>query len=142
MNKVFLFVLAICISISSGAQLMIQAHAGQDKSVCAGDSVQIGGNPISSFAAQPITITWTPNMNISNNTIAQPYVWPSSTTTYYLNITDANGRSAVDSTVVSLHIPETVTLDSIPYICLSDDPVQLNSGYPTGGWYSGKSISD
>jgi len=142
MKKIFHFVFITFLHLSSIAQITVQAHAGLDKFVCAGDSVQIGGNPIASNATFPIAIVWTPNSNISNNTIANPYVWPTSTTTYYLNITDANGRSATDSVIVNFHIPSAVTLINIPHTCLSNDPFKLSSGLPTGGWYRGKSISD
>ncbi len=146
MRSLFITVLSFFIFhlsfFSAKAQLGIQAHAGPDTAVCPNDSVQIGDNPISSFAMPPLTITWTPNTNISNNTIAQPYVWPAVTTKYYLHITDANGRSATDSVIVTAHSPSSVTMDPLPSLCWRDDPVVLNSGIPTGGWYRGVTIND
>lgn len=69
----------------------IQASA--DQVICAGDTAQIsasGGN----------TYTWSPNQNIDDAGIANPSVWPSSTTTYVVTGVDVNGCEAADSVVI------------------------------------------
>jgi hypothetical protein len=124
------------------SQLMVLAHAGPDTITCAGDSVQIGGNPISSNTTPPITISWTPNYNISNASAANPMVFPNVTTMYYLSVTDANGRSGKDSVLVTAHVPGSVSLSALPSVCFKDDPITLTQGRPIGGIYKSKGTVD
>ena len=49
--------------------------AGQDETICLGDSVQLS-------ATGGISYQWNPNTNINNNNISNPVVYPSSLTNY------------------------------------------------------------
>lgn len=61
----------------------VNAQAGPDYDICAGDSIQIGTNNISS-----IVYAWNTSNNLSDSTISNPWVKPATTTTYYLTIAD------------------------------------------------------
>jgi len=66
-----------------------------DVSICNGDSVQL-------TASGGGTYSWTPNINISNTTIANPLVWPNVTTNYIVTIT--NGSCVkVDTVTVTVN---------------------------------------
>ncbi len=57
----------------------------------------IGGNPT---AANGVTYSWTPELEINSTTIANPEVCPDETTVYTVEVTSANGCIASDSVTV------------------------------------------
>ena len=95
--------------------------AGLDFNICEGDSVQIGGSP----TGPPGTIiNWTPNINITDTTMSNPYVFPT-TTLDYIVIVD-NGACAVKDTT-------TITVSPSPAIDAGVDQTICNSGVVTLG---------
>jgi subtilisin-like proprotein convertase family protein len=71
----------------------------------------------------------TPNNNFvwSNGELTPTlFVNPSETTTYYL-YSDANGQSCVDSVVVSVSVPVSITTDGSPMLCGNGIPVTLQA---------------
>lgn len=98
--------------------------AGTNKSICAGDSVQIGGSPT---APTGFTIKWTPAASLSNDTLQNPFAFPNTTTTYRLQITDTQGCRVVDSVRVDVASPPNAFVQGDTTIC-SGDIFQLRSG--------------
>jgi len=84
------------------------AEAGNDTTILAGDSIQIGSSPISGYS-----YSWTPITSLDNSNIANPLAFPIDTTVYKLTVTDNNGCSKVDS----------ITLNTIKKIipCYTDE---------------------
>ena len=74
----------------------IFAAAGEDKEICEGQSVQIGGSPTGPSGANYL---WTPNLFINNNMVANPVVTPPVTTTYTVQVTQ-NGCTTTESVTV------------------------------------------
>lgn len=72
------------------------ANAGPDVAVCLGDSETIGTD-------QPGSYTWSPSLGLSATDIAQPSASPTTTTTYYVTLTDATNCSETDSVVVTVN---------------------------------------
>lgn len=72
------------------------ANAGPDKSICFGSSTMITGTG-------GITYLWMPATGLSNSTNAMITANPSSTTTYNLVVTNANGCSASDAMVLTVN---------------------------------------
>lgn len=95
------------------------ANAGADVQVCTSDSVQLN-------ASGGLFYVWTPADSISNDTIANPWVWPSDTTIYYVTVTDSNGCVNIDSVVVLINPTPIVDAGSDVAIC-SVDSTQLNA---------------
>ncbi len=89
----------------------VVADAGRDTTVYFGDSVEIGGHPAADSGVPPYTCLWQPSIELSNDTITNPKVHPSSnaTRTYVLEVIDSLGCSDIDSVTVQ--------------IILSDDPI-------------------
>jgi gliding motility-associated-like protein len=74
------------------------ANAGPDKTMCNGDSVQIG-----STAVAGNTYSWSPVIGLSSSTVAQPMAHPLITTTYTLTVTNtATGCTGSDAVVVTV----------------------------------------
>ena len=86
------------------------ANAGGDTGVCSGNSVGLN-------ATGGTTYLWSPTSGLSNPSISNPVASPSSTTTYTVSVTDANGCSNVDDVVVSYNIVIPVDLGSDTEIC-------------------------
>ena len=66
-----------------------------DTAICFSDTIQIA-------ATGAITYSWTPNVNISNVNVGNPEVWPSVTTTYFIESVDASGCESVDSVIITV----------------------------------------
>lgn len=55
-------------------------------------------------ATPPYTYAWYPNYNISDTTVAEPYVWPNNDTVYYCTIKDALGCPFTFGNSVIVHV--------------------------------------
>ena len=83
-----------------------KAEAGKNKTICEGDSVQIGLPPNADCYYK-----WQPTTTISNDSIANPWVKPTVTTTYYLQQT----------------FMSNITTDSVKVIVISCEDTLKNS---------------
>lgn len=89
-----------------------------DFSICAGDTSNLnstvtGGTP-------PYSYSWTPATNISNATIPNPNVYPNSSETYVLTVTDANSCTDNDNVNVNVNpLPVVDIATSPPIGCTS-----------------------
>jgi gliding motility-associated-like protein/uncharacterized repeat protein (TIGR01451 family) len=72
---------------------MVWANAGVDKTICQGDSVQLGAQGGTHYS-------WLPAGTLNNAEIFNPIATPSVSTTYYVFISNDYGCSAVDSVTV------------------------------------------
>ncbi len=75
--------------------------------LCQGDSVFI--NPLGSTA---YVYNWTPNIAISNVNAANPQVWPSITTTYFVEITNLIPDTCSLTRTVTIFVPEKIEVDA------------------------------
>jgi len=66
-----------------------------DTTICIGDTLQL-------VAFNGTSYSWSPNYNINNTTIFNPLVWPTVTTNYVVNITNASGCSTKDTVKVTV----------------------------------------
>jgi gliding motility-associated-like protein len=73
------------------------ANAGANQSVFFGQTATIGGNPSNPSGG---TITWMPNINLSDTAVSNPIASPSVTTTYTLFVTNALGCISSDTMIV------------------------------------------
>ncbi|HRG59200.1 MAG TPA: T9SS type A sorting domain-containing protein [Bacteroidia bacterium] len=106
-----------------------------DAIICLNDSVQVnlpGG----------VTYTWTPNYNISNTTISNPYLYPDVNTQYIVSITDACNNIQTDTINVTVNpLPNVMLNLPISDQCLNDAAINLSGGTPAGGNYNGIGVS-
>ncbi len=77
------------------------ASAGQDRETCLGGAVALIGS--ASGGTGPYTYSWSPSAGLSDATLAQPQASPLATSTYTLTVTDAQGCTANDDAVVTVH---------------------------------------
>ena len=82
----------------------VVADAGDDRSICLGQSTQLGGDPTGSGGlGGPYTFAWTPTTGLDDATKANPTASPGSTTTYSVKVTDNNSQTATDEVVVTVN---------------------------------------
>ncbi len=72
---------------SLGPLPVYQFSAGNNKTIIKGDTAQIGSANVAG-----LLYSWQPALNISSQIIAQPFVFPDTTTTYVLTVTDTSGE--------------------------------------------------
>jgi uncharacterized delta-60 repeat protein len=105
--------------------------AGPDKEICAGGSVQIGGNPTGSGGnGGPYTFSWAPTAGLNDPTVPNPIAAPATTTTYTVTITEtATGRAAIDEVTITAR----TTGWSVAHIVDVDDIIfGINQGATIG----------
>lgn len=81
------------------------ADAGPDQDLCAGDTTQLNGSGGASYI-------WTPAEGLSDSTIASPLATPDDSTEYVVTVTDSNGCTDRDTTMV--HIKPSPTVNAGP----------------------------
>jgi len=112
--------------------------AGSDTSICIGDTAIIGGSPT---AASIFDIKWTPSGSLSNDTIQNPLAFPTSTTTYLLQVTDTQGCRVVDSVTVAVGSLPNAFLSQDTTICFGDQIRLLAGGGTSYNWSPGTGLS-
>jgi hypothetical protein len=104
-----------------GASCTTTIDAGQDETICSGDSTLLD-------VAGGVTFAWSPTTGLSNAAISNPFASPTTTTTYYVTATDADGCVGIDSV--------TVFVNPLP---IADIDVSVNTLTASGGtdyqWY-------
>lgn len=106
-------------------------HVVAAAAICAGDSVTITANGVSSY-------NW-PALGSSSATVT---VSPATTTTYIVNGLTANGCASADSVAVTVNPIPVVTLSpSSIALCPTDAPINCPAPNPGGGTFSGPGVS-
>ncbi len=109
-----------------------------DTSICQNDSVQIYSSAISSS----YSYLWTPNYNISNDTVVAPFFSPDTTTTYTLSVTNSYGCPYVDSFTITVDSIASINFSPLNSACTGDPVFLLNTATPAGGTYSGPGVGN
>ncbi len=97
------------------------ADAGQDQTICSGDSITIGGNPTASNGTMPYSYSWSPTIGLSNPNVPNPIAFPINNTTYIVTITDAGGCISVNQINIAVTGPIVDASGSSPELCNSQD---------------------
>lgn len=98
---------------------------GFNRAICLGDTTQLGITPVAG-----ITYTWSPTTNMINPTSAQPKVYPTVTTTYYVTATDGELCEKSDSVVITVNPRAIVTSRTDPDQCFNSIATYTMGNYP------------
>ncbi len=98
------------------------ADAGEDKTICFGDTVQLDG--VTGLG----TSSWSPALNISDPGIVNPLVWPPVTTEYIISTQSLAGCPGVDTALVIVNPLPLVNAGQDSAICIGDDVNLLAGG--------------
>lgn len=97
------------------------ASAGDDLSVCPGDSIQIGGSPT---GTQGTTFSWSPANQVVNSSAANPLAFASANTTFKVVVTNQFGCKDSSEMELFLLNKPTVELLSVPdFVCKNDSGI-------------------
>jgi predicted transcriptional regulator len=97
--------------------------------ICEGDNTTLTASGGQSFL-------WSNSSTASSINVA-----PTTSTTYSVTVTDANGCTDIESETVTVNPLPNVTLASFADLCEADAAITLSGGSPTGGTYSGIGVS-
>jgi len=95
------------------------ANAGNDATICPGSAASLN-------ASGGATYFWSPSTGLSNPTVANPVASPSSTTTYTVEVTTADGCKGTDQMTVFVQNNLTVSAGPDNTIC-NGGTTQLNA---------------
>ncbi|MGZ5281513.1 MAG: PKD domain-containing protein [Bacteroidia bacterium] len=119
------------------------AKAGNDKSICSGDSAQLGSSAVSGEK-----YSWNPTTGMKKSDVAKPKVGLTNTKTvndtftYILTVTNANG--CVDKDTVKVIVFPTLTINAgkNDTVCASKAAFNFSGATPTGGYFKGTGVTD
>lgn len=100
-RKLWISGVVLCVSVlllSAKSFPQCQANAGNNVTICQGESVTLGGNPSAVNAGPGVTYDW----NNGANDVANPVVSPNTTTTYSLDLTGGGCSGQSDQITVTV----------------------------------------
>lgn len=106
-----------------------------DATICFGDTAQL-------TASGAVDYQWSPNVNISDVNASSPEVWPTATTTYYVDVEDANGCELTDSVLITVQPLPVADAGQDTAICLGDCVTLQASGGDIYSWSPTTGLSD
>jgi len=90
-------------------------NAGENRPVCTGSSVVIGGNPTASGSTLPYSYHWSPALGLNDVWSSNPTASPLETTTYTLQV--KAGECIAGSSVI------TITVNPLPTVYAGEDVI-------------------
>jgi photosystem II stability/assembly factor-like uncharacterized protein len=103
-----------------------EADAGVDTFMCFGDTIQL-------IASGGVLFSWSPTGTLSDPGIQNPMAFPSTTTKYYVTVTDTNGCSNVDNMNLTVYPIPTSTFSSPAFVCGTDAAAITYTGSASAG---------
>ncbi len=110
------------------------ANAGSNTSYCTGGSTTLNGSG-------GTTYSWSPAAGLSNSGISNPVANPTSTTTYTLTVTDANGCSNTASVQVTVNPLPVITVSGALSICSGSSTSLTAGGATSYSWTPAAGLS-
>lgn len=112
------------------------ANAGPDQTICDGDITNMA-------ASGGVSYDWTPTTDLADPTSATTQASPTATTTYTVNVTDANGCQDTDDMTITVNPLPVVNAGADDSMCDQQQTVQLGaSGATDYSWNPTTGLSD
>jgi gliding motility-associated-like protein len=121
------------------------ADAGDDKIVCPGAGIIIGGSPTAIGGHPPYTYSWQPTTFLDNPNAANPTCTPTSNTGYTVTVTDDSGYVRTDVMAAIVHPLSNVSAGEDKAICVNTFAVIGSDSNPAGitySWSPGSTLND
>lgn len=143
-------------TITSGSATYYVVATNTGSSTCTGTAAQVdvSFNAAPTVAANATATTVCENESVTlTGSGATSYQWDNgvvdgtpftatTTTTYTVIGTDANGCTGTDAVTITVTPAPATTLSALPTICNTDAAFSLTQGSPAGGTYSGNGVSN
>ena len=107
----FLSAQTVFLTVGINQPASLEADAGNDQTVCEGESIQIGGSPAATGGTMSYAYAWSPNVSLSSGTVGNPTATPTGSTAYILEVTDVNNCTSLDTV--------TITVSPLPAVAFS-----------------------
>lgn len=91
-------------------------NAGDDREICLGEQVQLGGTP-TGLGVPPFSYSWGPAINLTNTQVSNPIAQPESTQAYILSLSDARGCVDKDTVTITVNTTPLVNIAGITDVC-------------------------
>jgi hypothetical protein len=102
----------------------VVADAGDDVSICEGNSTVVGGSPAATGGDGNYTYLWIPTPELSDATAPNPTATPAATVTYTLTVTDGTGCAGADQVDITVNPKPVITVQPAnAEICEGGDAV-------------------
>ncbi|MDF2436085.1 MAG: hypothetical protein K0Q95_461, partial [Bacteroidota bacterium] len=138
MKYILLTIVSVLIWTSSIAQTCV-TDAGNDVSICSGNSIQIGSAPVGGFS-----YSWSPATGLSDNQISSPQITLTNSGagplvfSYTLTATDTSGCVATDVINITVNPNPLINVNSAA-ICNGQNTILTASGASEYIWSTGSS---
>ncbi|MCF8465304.1 MAG: gliding motility-associated C-terminal domain-containing protein [Flavobacteriales bacterium] len=116
-------------SVTIGALPAVNADAGDDVTICAGQSVTL-------LATGGVIYEWENDVNTAMREVS-----PSATTNYEVSVTDNNGCIGSDTVTVFVVPVPIVSIEELDSVICDVEPPFMIVGIPPGGTFSGNGVS-
>lgn len=110
------------------------ANAGNDQTICSGDTAQL-------HAGGGISFAWNASPFLSDSASADPFAYPSVTTTFIVQVTDTNGCRSSDSVIIHVSTVE-VDAGNDTAVCFGTSAFLHASGGVSYQWIPATTLSD
>jgi gliding motility-associated-like protein len=107
----------------------IEPYAGEDSTICEGDSLRLLG-------AGGVRYRWDPPTGLSNAAVAQPWAFPRTTTTYTLTVTDSLGCVDSDEVTITVRPAPPIEITGDTEICINDEAALFANGGIAYQWFT------
>ncbi len=95
---------------------IITVNAGQDQSICSGDSIQLNA-----LSPNIVTYSWSPASSLDNPGISNPMAFPAVGTDYIVMVTDSAGCAALDTVHINVNPAPPVDAGMDVAICIGSN---------------------
>lgn len=110
------------------------ANAGPGQTICSPNTATLNASGGTSYS-------WIPATGLNNTSVANPTASPTTTTTYTVVVTDANGCTATDTVTVTVVQPPVATASGNQTICLGQTAPLSAGGGGTYSWSPASGLS-
>ncbi|TND10653.1 MAG: PKD domain-containing protein [Bacteroidetes bacterium] len=110
----------------------ISTTAGPDITICSGGQGTLVAN-----ASGATAYLWTPAAGLSNDTISNPVANPTTTSTYVVTVTNANGCTGTDTITVNVTPAPVVLASNDTALCTGGSATLTATGATTYTWQPG-----
>ena len=110
------------------------ANAGNDTTICRGDSVQLNTS-----APSAIAYSWSPSIGLSNSTISNPWASPETSAIYTVTVTYSDACTVIDEVEVAVFLADA---GADVTFCTGDSAQLSASGGLNYSWSPSTGLSD
>ena len=130
-NFLFAFLVFFISKVNYSQCSTFSVNAGVDTTICEGESIQIGNIANWNGSSTPV-YSWTGSNQISNDSIASPIVFPTSTTSFVITAS-ADSCIAIDTILIQVNPKPIISASPLNQLICCENvsaPITFSSSIP------------